>query len=347
MATANVAINGFGRIGRAAFKIAIEDPSMKVVAINDLVPIENLEYLLKYDTVYGTFDKQVSHDAKGLVVDGEPYPVIAEPDPTKLPWGEMGVDIVFECTGRFTKREDAEKHLQAGAKQVILSAPAKEKEIPTVVFGANLPEADTPILSTASCTTNCITPVIEIVGRRVGIEKAVMTTTHAYTASQSIVDGPKKKDVRMGRAGAQNIIPTSTGAAKATTRVLPQYEGKFHGVACRVPIPCGSISDITMVTSRDTTVGEINGLFKEEATGDRYREIVAVANDPLTSSDIVGDTRASIVDPWMTQVIGGNLVKVMSWYDNEWGYTNQMMRTAAYIVNNDLIPKKAMAGAAR
>jgi len=339
MATANIAINGFGRIGRAAFKIAIENPALKVVAINDLVPVENLEYLLKYDTVYGRYDKTVSHDANNLIVDGEKYPVVAEPDVTKLPWGAMKVDIVLECTGRFTAKADLEKHLQAGAKQVILSTPAKEADVPTVVFGANYPEANWPILNTASCTTNCITPVIEVVGRRIGIEKAIMTTTHAYTASQDIVDGPKKKDFRMGRAGAQNIIPTSTGAAKATTRVLPQYKDKFHGVACRVPIPCGSISDITMVTSRDTTIEEVNGIFREEAQTDRYGNVLSVVNDPVASSDIVGDSRSSIVDPWMTQVIGGNLVKVMSWYDNEWGYTNQMIRTAAYIVNNNLIPQ--------
>lgn len=345
MATANVAINGFGRIGRAAFKIALEDPRLKVVAINDLVPIENLEYLLKYDTVYGRYNREVSREADALVVGGQRYRVVSEPDATKLPWGDLGVDIVLECTGRFTSRADCEKHLQAGAKQVIISAPAKEKDVPTVVFGSNYPEANWPVMSTASCTTNCITPVIEVVGRRVGIEKAVMTTAHAYTASQSLVDGPKPKDMREGRAAAQNILPTSTGAAKATTRVLPQYEGRFNGVALRVPVSVGSISDVTMVTSRDTSVDEINGLFKEEASTERYEGIVAVVNDPIGSSDIIADSRASVIDPWMTQVIGGNLVKVMAWYDNEWGYASQMMRTCGYIAEKSLVPREALAGA--
>ena len=323
-----IAINGLGRIGRAAFKIILDTPELELVAVNDLVSPDNLAYLLKYDTVYGRYDKSVDYDSNSLSVDGKEYKVFNEKDPTQLPWKDLDVDIVLECTGVFTKRDGLEKHLQAGAKRVILSAPAKSDNINMVVHGVNQPEdLSDPIVSCASCTTNCISPVVEIIGRRVGILKAIMTTIHAYTASQNIVDGPSKK-FRRGRAGAANLVPTSTGAAIATTQVLPQYQNKFDGVAVRSPVTVGSISDITFLTDKKVTVDEINQIFREEAQSGRYQDILGVSADQIVSSDIIADPRASIVDLTMTQVVDGDLVKVMSWYDNEWGYANQMVRYA-------------------
>jgi glyceraldehyde 3-phosphate dehydrogenase len=265
------------------------------------------------------------------MVGGTAYKVFSERDPAQLPWGDSGIDIVFECTGVFTMREDLEKHIRAGAKYVILSAPSKSEDVATVVHGVNQGEGEAAqIVSLASCTTNSITPVVEIVGRRIGLEKAIMTTIHAYTSSQSLVDAPNKR-VRRGRAAAANFVPTSTGAAIATTRALPQYEGRFDGVAVRGPVTVGSLADIVFMTERETTVEEVNRIFKEEAKGERYKGILGVSEDPLVSSDIIKDPRASIVDLGMTQVVDGNLVKVMSWYDNEWGYTNQMIREAVRI----------------
>jgi glyceraldehyde 3-phosphate dehydrogenase len=328
---AKVAINGLGRIGRSAFKIILDTPDLDLVAVNDLVPADNLAYLLKYDTVYGRYDRSVEIDGANLVVAGKPYKILHQKDPTQLPWGDLGIDIVFECTGVFTKEDDLRKHLEAGARYVILSAPAKGGEVPTVVHGVNTPGGDSmQIISCASCTTNCITPVIEIMGRRIGVKKAIMTAIHAYTASQAIVDGPNK-NVRRGRAGAVNFIPTSTGAAIATTKALPQYEGKFDGVAVRGPVPVGSLADIVFLVERETTVDEVNRIFREESESDRYQGILGVADDPIVSSDIIKDPRASVVDLAMTQVVDGDLVKVMSWYDNEWGYTNQMIREAVSI----------------
>jgi glyceraldehyde 3-phosphate dehydrogenase len=328
---AKIAINGFGRIGRAAFKIILDTPELDLVAVNDIAPVENLAYLLKYDTVYGRYERPVEARGTSLMVGGKEYPVLSERDPAQLPWAKMAVDIILECTGVFTRGEDLEKHLQAGAKYVILSAPAKGGGVPTIVHGVARPQDDSVhMISCASCTTNCITPVVEVMGRRIGIEKAIMTTIHAYTSSQSIVDSPHKS-IRRGRAGAANLVPTSTGAAIATTRVLPQYEGRFDGVAVRAPVAVGSIADLVFVTARETSVDEVNGVFREEAESDRYRGILGVSEDPIVSSDIVRDPRASVVDLGMTQVVDGNLVKVMSWYDNEWGFTNQMIREAARI----------------
>lgn len=330
---ARVAINGLGRIGRATFKILLDTPGMEVVAVNDIVPAENLAYLLKYDTVYGRYDKTVDWEEGALIVDGKRYPMLQEKNPEELPWSEMDVDIAFEATGVFTDRQGLRNHIEAGAKFAILSAPLGEKheDAPMVVFGVNKPDVDeVQMISTASCTTNCISPVVEIVGRRLGLEKAVMTTVHAYTSSQSIVDSPKKK-MRRGRAGAANFVPTTTGAAVATTKVLPQYEGKFDGVAVRGPVPCGSIADIILVTEQDTTAEEINQIFAEEAESDRYNGIFGVTEDEWVSSDVIGEPRASVVDTEMTVVVGGNLVKVMSWYDNEWGYSSQMVRAAVYV----------------
>jgi glyceraldehyde 3-phosphate dehydrogenase len=298
---------------------------LELVAVNDIAPIDNLAYLLKYDTVYGRYDRSVDAQDGKLVVDGREYQFFAERDPARLPWADLGVGIVFECTGFLANEEGLQKHLQAGAKYAVLSAPAKGEGVPTVVHGVNIPAGDVQMVSCASCTTNCITPVVEVMQRRLGVKKAIMTTIHAYTSSQAIVDGPSKK-VRRGRAGAANFVPTSTGAAIATTKVLPALEGNFDGVAVRGPIPVGSIADVVFVAKRETTVEEVNQIFRDEAASEQYAGILAASDEPLVSSDIVGDSHASIVDLEMTQVVGGNLVKVMSWYDNEWGFTSQMIR---------------------
>ncbi len=323
---AKVAINGLGRIGRAILKLVTDDPSLELVAVNDLADAENLAYLLRFDTVYGRYGKPVQVDNGQLIVDGCKLRTLRSRDPAELPWKELGIELVFECTGAHTKREDLEKHVRAGAKAVLLSAPSKSTDIETVIHGVNRGK-DQTIISCASCTTNCITPVVEVIGRRIGISKAVMTTVHGYTSSQSIVDGPHKQR-RRGRAGAANLVPTSTGAARATTRALPEYADHFDGVAVRAPIPAGSIADITFVTTRKTSVDEVNRVLSEEAETERYAGVLGVSHDPLVSADIVGDSRASIIDLELTKVIDGDLVKIMSWYDNEWGYANQMVREA-------------------
>jgi glyceraldehyde 3-phosphate dehydrogenase len=324
---ANVAINGLGRIGRAALKIILNAPELSLVAANDVATAENLAYLLRYDTMYGRYEKPVKTGDGRLVIGGQPIRLMSEKDPAKLPWKDLKIDLVFECTGRFTKREDLEKHIQAGAKKVILSAPSKSEEVVTAVHGVNHPEENSLIISCASCTTNCIAPVAEIMARRIGVKKAIMTTVHAYTADQSLVDGPHKT-LRRGRAGAANLVPTSTGAALATVKILPQYRDKFDGLAVRVPVTVGSLVDLVFVTERSTTVEEVNRIFKEESEGQQYQDILGVTNDPFVSSDIIKDSRASIVDLGMTQVVDGDLVKVLSWYDNEWGYVSQMIRHA-------------------
>lgn len=327
-----MAINGLGRIGRATLKIILESDDLNLVAVNDLVSADNLAYLLRYDTVYGRYSKTVESAEGILVIDGKKYPVLNEKDPAVLPWKDMNVDLVFECSGVFKKREDLEKHLKAGAKRVVLSAPAKSDDVKTIVFGVNSGEEAEDIISCASCTTNCISPVVEIINRRIGIKKANMTTIHAYTSSQALVDGPNKK-MRRGRAAASNFVPTTTGAAKATAKALPEMEGRFDGAAIRGPVNVGSIADINMVLERKTTVEELNYIFKEEAQTERYKGVLGVSDDELVSSDIVHDSRASIVDLSMTQVVGGDLVKVMSWYDNEWGYANQMVREAKHVLS--------------
>ena len=328
---AKVAINGLGRIGRATLKIVMDTPDLELVAVNDLASTDNIAYLIRYDTVYGRYEHPVSSEPGCLRINGTRVQAIREMDPEKLPWADLGIDTVFECTGAFTRADDLAKHVQAGAKTVILSAPTKSEDVPTIVHGVNIPgETSSHVISCASCTTNCITPVIEIMGRRVGISKATMTTIHAYTASQSLVDAVDK-NVRRGRAGGANLVPTSTGAAIATAKALPQYKNRFDGVAVRVPIPVGSIADIVFLTTRRTSVDEINAVFKQEAQTERYVGILGVAEDPIVSSDIIKDPRASIIDLTMTQVVDGDLVKVMSWYDNEWGYANQMVREAVRI----------------
>jgi glyceraldehyde 3-phosphate dehydrogenase len=326
-----VAINGLGRIGRATLKIVMDTPGLDLVAANDIAAADNIVYLLKYDTVYGRYEKTVAVSGDGyLTVGTHRLRLLSQRTPAQLPWKSLNVDIVFECTGAFTRREDLDAHVRAGARYVILSAPTNSENVDTIVHGVNAPQEGTAIISCASCTTNCITPVIEILGRRIGLKKAIMTTVHAYTASQAIVDGPHSH-ARRGRAGGANLVPTSTGAAAATTKALPEYRGRFAGVAVRAPVAVGSLADIVALTTTPTTVDEVNHVFTEEAESERYRGILGVTMDPIVSSDIIKDSRASIVDLSMTQVVDGDLVKVMSWYDNEWGYSNQIVREALRI----------------
>lgn len=321
-----IAINGMGRIGRAALKVILDTDGLEVIAVNDIIPIENLAYMIKYDTVYGIYEKEVSLDGQTLIVDGNRISYSSIKKPEELPWMENDIDLVIESTGLFTLGEEAEKHIKAGAKTVVISAPTKSEHTPTVVHGVNSENGKASVFSCASCTTNNISPIVEILDRRIGIKKAIMTTVHAYTASQSIVDGPSQKNFRMGRAGAANLVPTTTGAAAATTKALPSLVGKFDGVAIRTPIPVGSISDLTFVTKKPVTIEEINSIFQEEAQTDRYAKVLTVTNEPLVSSDIVKSPFASTVDLNMTRVVDGDLLKVMTWYDNEWGFTHQMIR---------------------
>jgi glyceraldehyde 3-phosphate dehydrogenase len=339
--TTKVAINGLGRIGRSLLKLVIDHPAFHLVAVNDLVDVENLAYLLRFDTVYGRYAKSVLTGDRDLIVDGRRLRTLSSRDPLALPWEELGIELVFECTGALTQRDDLEKHVRAGARLVLLSAPASGGEVETVVHGANHADGVSSIVSCASCTTNCITPIVEVIGRRIGFTKAAMTTVHAYTSSQSIVDGPSKR-FRRGRAAAANLVPATTGAALATTRALPEYVGLFDGIAIRAPLPVGSIADITFVTARRTTTEEVNQILAEESATERYSGVLGVSHDPLVSSDVIGDPRASIVDLDLTRVIDGDLVKVMSWYDNEWGYANQMLRQAASMTNSDaMVAQKA------
>jgi glyceraldehyde 3-phosphate dehydrogenase len=299
-----------------------------------LLPGENLAYLLNYDSVHGGYREKVTADEDRLLVADRSISRLNEKDPSRLPWKEMGIDLVFECTGVFRDREGLQKHLDAGAKRVILSAPSKSADVEMVVYGVNQAAPQARMISCASCTTNCITPVFEVMDRHLGVEKAVMTTIHAYTASQTIVDGPRKK-WRRGRAAALNFVPTTTGAAIATTKILPAFQGKFDGVAVRGPVAVGSLADIVFVTQATTTVEAVNDLFIAESNTDRYECILGVTEDPIVSSDIIRDSRASVVDLTMTQVVGGNLVKVMSWYDNEWGYTSQMVREGLQVLETE------------
>ncbi|HEY8510347.1 MAG TPA: type I glyceraldehyde-3-phosphate dehydrogenase [Cyclobacteriaceae bacterium] len=321
-----IAINGFGRIGRAALKVMMDEPSLEVVAINDIMSIDNAAYLLKYDSVYGKLKHEVKADGEYLVVGDRRIQYLSERDPGSLPWKKLEVEVVIESTGLFTKREDAEKHIFAGAKTVLISAPTKSKDTPTVVHGVNQSDGKVSVFSCASCTTNNVAPVMEILDRRIGVRKAILSTVHAYTASQTLVDAPSRKAPRMGRGGAVNLIPTTTGAAVATAKALPQLDDKFDGISIRTPVPVGSISDITFIASRPTTAEEINGILLEESQTDRYRNVLLVSDEPLVSSDIVQSPYASIVDAPMTRVVDGDLVKVLAWYDNEWGFTNQMVR---------------------
>jgi glyceraldehyde 3-phosphate dehydrogenase len=324
-----VAINGLGRIGRAALKLALEQPQLELVAVNEIGSLDNMVYLLKYDTVYGRYERPVEALDGKLVIDGKPLVYLSERDPEQLPWADLEVDLVLECTGRFTEREDAEKHVRAGARWVVLSGPTKSPDVPTIIHGVNRPDGETQIISCASCTTNNITPLVEILDRHFGVQKAVLTTVHAYTATQALVDSPgSAKDLRRGRAAAQNFVPSSTGAATATAKALPAMQGRFDGVSVRGPVVVGSLSDVVFVLDRDTTPEEVNDVLRREATTERYQGVLGVAEEPLVSADIVKDPRASIVQLDLTRVVGGNLVKVMSWYDNEWGFTSQMLQVA-------------------
>ncbi|OIN78922.1 type I glyceraldehyde-3-phosphate dehydrogenase [Mycobacterium malmoense] len=328
---ARVAINGLGRIGRATLKSVLGERGLELAAVNDVAPIDNLAYLLRYDTVYGRADSTVSVADSMISVAGQRIKVLNEADPTKLPWRDLKVDLVFECTGAFRRSADLRAHLDAGARRVILSAPAKD-ELATIVYGVNEHDAaGQEMMSNASCTTNCIAPVMEILHRGIGVQKATMTTVHAYTSSQKLVDGPARK-WRRGRAAGANIIPTSTGAAEATGRVVPAVAGRFDGIALRVPVPVGSIADIVALVSRETSVEEVNDLFRTEASSERYRGVLGVSEEPIVSADVIADPRASVVDATLTTVTGGDLVKVMAWYDNEWGYAQQMIRQALLLV---------------
>lgn len=324
--TYKVAINGFGRIGRSAFKIARSHPELEVVAINDLTSTETLAYLLKHDSNYGTYHETVTFDADHIIIGGKPVKVTAEKDPAALPWGDLGVDIVIESTGRFTKAEDAGLHLKAGAKRVVISGPAKGEGAGTFVIGVNendLAATDT-VVSNASCTTNCITPVAVVIQENFGIEKAMMTTVHSYTASQALQDAPAK-DLREGRNAAENIVPTTTGAATAAAKAFPALKDKFDGLSIRVPTPVVSLSDFTFVTSKDVTIEEVNEAIKTAAKSEKLLGILDVTSEPLVSSDFIGNPHSSIVDLSLTNVVGGNLLKVVAWYDNEWGYSNRLV----------------------
>lgn len=321
-----LAINGFGRIGRAAFKIALESEEIDLVAVNDLADINNLVYLLRYDSVYGRYGKEVEVSGGEIRVGDERVRVLSESEPSKLPWEGMEVDVVIESTGMFTLEEDARGHIEAGAKKVIVSAPTKSSGMSTVVAGVNDDELKgKKIISNASCTTNCAAPVMAIMDGLFGVKKALLTTIHAYTSSQELVDGPNRKDPRRGRAAAVNIVPASTGAAAAAAKALPQLENKFDGIAIRVPIPTVSIGDFTFISKKKVKAEDINKAFIEASTNPLYQEVLSVTDEPVVSSDFVGDPHSAIVDLNMTRVVDGDLVKVMAWYDNEWGYSNRLV----------------------
>jgi glyceraldehyde 3-phosphate dehydrogenase len=328
--TYKIGINGFGRIGRNAFKIAMNHPELEVVAINDLTKPAVLAHLLEHDSNYGAYHEEVSSDETNLIVGGKKIQVTAEKDPSALPWESLGVDVVIESTGRFTKSEDAALHLKAGAKRVVISAPAKggDESVGTFVIGANEKKlsAENTIVSNASCTTNCIAPVMAVLTAKLGVEKSMMTTVHSYTASQALQDAPNK-DLREGRNAAENIVPTTTGAAIAAALTVPELKDLFDGLSIRVPTPVVSIADITLVAKRDTTVEEVNKMLTDAAKEPRYQGILDTTDEELVSSDFIGNPHSSIVDLGLTKVVGGNLVKVVSWYDNEWGYSNRLVET--------------------
>ena len=330
MSKTKIAINGFGRIGRNAFKIAFERSDLEIVAINDLTDNATLAYLLKYDSNYGTYGHEVKAEDDGIVVDGKKIKVLAEKDPAALPWSDLGVELVIESTGFFTDKEGASKHVTAGAKRVVISGPTKSDGVDTIVLGANddKVEGSTEVISNASCTTNSLGAVMAVLESEFGVEKSMLTTVHSYTASQALQDAPKK-DLREGRNAAENIVPTSTGAAVAVTKVLPQLEGKFDGISMRVPTPVVSISDVTALLSRVVTVEEVNEAFKKAAAQAYFQGILGVSDEPLVSRDYIGNSNSGTVDLALTRVVGGNLVKVCAWYDNEWGYSNRLVELVA------------------
>ena len=324
-----VAINGFGRIGRNAFKILNERKDAEVVAINDITDAKTLAHLLKHDSTYGTYEKEVGAEDGVIMVDGVKIPVYAERDPAALPWRDLGVDVVLEATGLFTKPELAKAHIDAGAKRVIISAPAKGDGAKTIVLGVNeeIMEDTDVILSNASCTTNCIAPIMKVLEDNLGVDKAMMTTVHSYTGSQRILDAPAK-DLREARSAAENIIPTTTGASKAAALTIPALKDRFTGLSVRVPTPVVSLADITAIVKRDTTKDELNELFINISKEPYYEGIIGVTSEELVSSDFIGDPHSCIVDLPLTDVVGGNMIKIVAWYDNEWGYSNRLVELA-------------------
>lgn len=330
-------INGFGRIGRQAFKIALDHPEIEVVGINDLTSPEVLSQLLRLDSNYGRYNREVSFDDQHIIVDGKKYPVYAEKEPEKLPWGAIGAKVVIESTGRFTDSEKAYAHIKAGAKKVIISAPAKDEGVTkTFVLGVNDGDYQgQEIISNASCTTNCITPVAAILQSAFGIQKIMMTTIHSYTAEQNLVDGPPpgghSNDLRRARAAAINIVPTSTGAAISASQALPALKGLFNGLSIRVPTPVGSLSDFSVLLKKKVTVAQVNQAFIEASKKPQYKDIVITTTDPLVSSDIVGNPASAIIDLSLTQVVDGNFIKVIAWYDNEFGYSNRLVEQAILV----------------
>lgn len=331
MAKINVAINGLGRIGRAFLKTAIKRDEINLVAVNDLGDINNFAYLLKYDSAYGRSGLDIKVEGNNLIVEGKSIKFLSEKDPAQLPWGELKVDVVVESTGIFDSYEKSKAHLDAGARKVVISAPVKGEAVAgissaMVLMGINDDKLATcQISSNASCTTNCVAPIIEIMKETVGVKKALLNTTHAYTATQKLVDGPDAKDFRRGRAGAMNLGPSSTGAAVAVGQVIPDMNGLFDGIAVRVPVVTGSISDITFLAGRNTTKEEINDILKKAAMEERWKGILEVSNEPLVSTDIIGNPHASIAQLDMTRVVDGDLVKILAWYDNETGYTHTLV----------------------
>lgn len=321
----NIAINGFGRIGRNVFKAGFGKPGFNVVAVNDLTDTQTLAHLLRHDSTYRTYEHKVGFDDKHLIVDGKRITVLAEKDPKALPWDKLQIDIVLECTGRFTDLDGASQHITAGAKRVIISAPAKGGGVPTHVIGVNEKGAakTAKVINNASCTTNCIAPVAAIMQEEFGIKKAMMTTIHSYTADQVLQDGPHK-DLRRARAAAQNIVPTTTGAAIATTETIPALKGLFDGLSIRVPTPCVSLADFTFLLKRKTSVEEVNAVLKKASKSALYKGIVEVTEEELVSSDFIGTSASAVVDLPCTQVVDGDLVRVLAWYDNEWGYSQRL-----------------------
>jgi glyceraldehyde 3-phosphate dehydrogenase len=330
MRKTKIAINGFGRIGRHAFKVIFAREDLEIVGINDLTDNHTLAHLLTHDTAYADTGLTVTHTENSLVVNGKEIVTLSEKDPTQLPWGDLGVDVVLECTGVFRTKEKASMHITAGAKKVIISAPAKGDDVGTYVRGINCESYNGDnVIDNASCTTNCTAPVMDVLEKRFGVEKALLTTIHSYTADQNLQDGPHR-DLRRARAAAQNMVPTSTGAAVATTKVIPSIAGKFDGMAVRVPTITVSMSDMSVVLKKDVTVEELNSAFTEAA--DTYlKGILAVTDEPLVSSDFIGNAHSSIVDMSFTKVVGGNLVKIIAWYDNEWGYANRLVEMAEIV----------------
>lgn len=326
-----VAINGLGRIGRAFLKLAVTHPEIEVAAVNDLGEINNFAYLLRYDSAYGKSGLDVKVADNQLVINNQPVKFFSEKDPTKLPWGQLGVDVVVESTGVFETYEKAKFHLDAGARKVVVSAPIKGTPTPGITGGMVLMGINDELLdkcqitSNASCTTNAAGPVIKILHDAIGIDKALLNTVHAYTATQKLVDSPDTKDFRRGRAGAQNIVPSTTGAAVAVTEIVTDLKGKFDGIALRIPTITGSIADITFIAKRQTTTEEVNAILKKAAADPKWQAVLEYSEEPLVSTDIIGNPHASIVDSEFTTVVGGNLVKVLAWYDNEMGYTHTLI----------------------